>query len=77
VKNFRLLLVALFIAVLSPACKSDDPPEFGVDEPEGGFFSRERIDGRSRKWHEWRRKTSKREEQKWNQMFDRMKGQYD
>lgn len=73
-KNFRLLSAALFIAVLSPACKSDDPPEFGVDAPEGGFFSRERRDQRARKWDTWRRETTKRENEKWDQMFDRVKG---
>ncbi len=70
-------IACLFLVGLLPACKSNDPPEFGVDEPKGKFFSSERTQQRSQKWSAWRKRTSQREDEAWGRMFDRAKGDFE
>lgn len=75
-KTLFPLLACIFLAGLLPACKSNDQPEFGIDEPQGSFFSSERAQQRSQKWTAWRKRTAQRENEAWGRMFDRAKGDY-
>ena len=76
-KSFpSLILAALFAGGLS-SCKTDDEyPEFGVPEEDPGFFSRERRDKRADSWHNRRADWAKREDEAWDRIFSRAKGEF-
>ena len=75
-KKFRFLLPAAVALLALPACKSNDQPDFGIDEDKPGFFALERRDERADRWHDRRERWAKREDEKWNRIFERSKGNY-
>ena len=74
-KHGRLLLLGALIAAALSACKSK-VDEFGYPVENDGFFSRKKADERADWWHEKRRDWAKREDEKWDRIFDRAGGNF-
>ena len=70
----RLLISCLVFGVALPACKSNKVDEFGFPEDDPGLFSLERRDKRADWWDRKRKGWAKREDEKWDRMFNRMSG---
>jgi hypothetical protein len=65
------ILVAL--GFILTGCKSSTP-QFGIPEEKTGFFSRDRVEERSKKWGQKRLEWQRHESEKAKLMFDRAKG---
>jgi len=73
VKHLRIFLITLAAGIVLPACKSPEPT-FGIpDEPQERGLGRIFNEQRSQAWREKRASWARREREKSQQMFDRMK----